>query len=319
MDKLVLTQALRIPDPVEADLGSSLGQEDDVLLDTTDLAEGLDEPAAPDDVSLDVSQDATLAEVSALAQRLGGLTDKAAKEAILEELRIALFQRFPAQVAEAAEAPAPAAEMPAPVMDDVIPLTLLKAVEAEETPSDRARTLEEKIAELEAMIGRGQGEWESETGDAMADPVAPMPEVWDELTAPEETAAEVVDAPAASEAPAAEASAEVPEAPMALDVDPDTSITAPEADEAPTPHVLFAHRAPEKSAEAPRRPDFPPLRAVPNSATKATGMDEAALRGLIQQVLQEELRGVLGERITRNVRKMVRREIQRALMARELE
>lgn len=43
--------------------------------------------------------------------------------------------------------------------------------------------------------------------------------------------------------------------------------------------------------------------------------DEAALRALISEVLRQELRGVLGERITRNVRKMVRREIQQALMS----
>ncbi|WP_170782713.1 hypothetical protein [Ruegeria lacuscaerulensis] len=42
-------------------------------------------------------------------------------------------------------------------------------------------------------------------------------------------------------------------------------------------------------------------------------MDEDALRQLIAQVVREELQGVLGERFTRNVRKMVRREIYRAL------
>lgn len=42
-------------------------------------------------------------------------------------------------------------------------------------------------------------------------------------------------------------------------------------------------------------------------------MDEDALRALIAEVVREELQGVLGERITRNVRKMVRREIYRAL------
>ncbi len=45
----------------------------------------------------------------------------------------------------------------------------------------------------------------------------------------------------------------------------------------------------------------------------ALTMDEKALRDLIAQVVREELQGVLGERITRNVRKLVRREIYRAL------
>lgn len=47
--------------------------------------------------------------------------------------------------------------------------------------------------------------------------------------------------------------------------------------------------------------------------------DEEALREMIAEVVQQELKGALGERITRNVRKMVRREIYRALAAQELE
>lgn len=43
-------------------------------------------------------------------------------------------------------------------------------------------------------------------------------------------------------------------------------------------------------------------------------VDEELLRRIVAQVLQEELQGALGERITRNVRKLVRREINRALM-----
>ncbi|MBZ4023333.1 hypothetical protein CKO11_12780 [Rhodobacter sp. TJ_12] len=43
-------------------------------------------------------------------------------------------------------------------------------------------------------------------------------------------------------------------------------------------------------------------------------LDEAALRDMVGQMVRDELRGALGERITQNVRKLVRREIQRALM-----
>jgi hypothetical protein len=42
-------------------------------------------------------------------------------------------------------------------------------------------------------------------------------------------------------------------------------------------------------------------------------LDEEMLRRIVTQVLQQELQGALGERITRNVRKLVRREINRAL------
>ena len=47
-------------------------------------------------------------------------------------------------------------------------------------------------------------------------------------------------------------------------------------------------------------------------------IDETLLRELIRDVLREELQGDLGERITRNVRKLIRAEIARALTARDL-
>jgi len=43
------------------------------------------------------------------------------------------------------------------------------------------------------------------------------------------------------------------------------------------------------------------------------GINEEVLRQVVMDVVREELQGNLGERITRNVRKMVRREINRAL------
>ena len=48
-------------------------------------------------------------------------------------------------------------------------------------------------------------------------------------------------------------------------------------------------------------------------------LDEDALRDMVTEIVREELSGELGERITRNVRKLVRREIHRALMTREFD
>ncbi|MEQ6204020.1 hypothetical protein ABMC88_13295 [Sulfitobacter sp. HNIBRBA2951] len=48
-------------------------------------------------------------------------------------------------------------------------------------------------------------------------------------------------------------------------------------------------------------------------------LDEEALRELVSDIVRTELQGALGERITRNVRKLVRREIHRALAAQDLE
>jgi hypothetical protein len=53
----------------------------------------------------------------------------------------------------------------------------------------------------------------------------------------------------------------------------------------------------------------------------AEGMlfDEEVLRDLVRDLIREELAGTLGERITRNVRKLVRAEIARALALRDFE
>ncbi|MBJ3761793.1 hypothetical protein ILP92_03400 [Maribius pontilimi] len=48
-------------------------------------------------------------------------------------------------------------------------------------------------------------------------------------------------------------------------------------------------------------------------------LDEAALRDLVAEIVRSELQGALGERITRNVRKLVRREIMRAITVRDLQ
>lgn len=51
----------------------------------------------------------------------------------------------------------------------------------------------------------------------------------------------------------------------------------------------------------------------------AAGLNEDELRALVTEIVQQELQGALGERITRNIRKLVRREINRALTAQNLD
>ncbi len=48
-------------------------------------------------------------------------------------------------------------------------------------------------------------------------------------------------------------------------------------------------------------------------------LDEETLRDLVAEIVREELQGALGEKITRNVRKLVRREIHRALASQEID
>ena len=58
---------------------------------------------------------------------------------------------------------------------------------------------------------------------------------------------------------------------------------------------------------------------VPRAPDVAAPGDEAALRALIAEVVREELTGDLGERMTRNLRRLVRREVQQALAAKRFD
>lgn len=51
---------------------------------------------------------------------------------------------------------------------------------------------------------------------------------------------------------------------------------------------------------------------------ETTLLDEDALRDMVLDIVRQELQGALGEKITRNVRKLVRREIHRALASHNL-
>ena len=44
-------------------------------------------------------------------------------------------------------------------------------------------------------------------------------------------------------------------------------------------------------------------------------LDIETLRDMVTEIIRDELRGTLGERITRNLRVLVRREIERVLIA----
>jgi hypothetical protein len=82
--------------------------------------------------------------------------------------------------------------------------------------------------------------------------------------------------------------------------------------------------APEADVEMqPKRPDVLKLSAddmlTDGEGNPLTVLDEAALQQIIRQLIRDELKGVLGERITQNVRKLVRAEINRALAAHALD
>lgn len=61
------------------------------------------------------------------------------------------------------------------------------------------------------------------------------------------------------------------------------------------------------------------IAGVYDGAAGGMTFDEEVLRDLVRDLIREELAGSLGERITRNVRKLVRAEIARALALRDFE
>lgn len=111
--------------------------------------------------------------------------------------------------------------------------------------------------------------------------------------------------------------------------------TAPAAEAAPVgdalseaPHDAVEEVAPRldtpAAALADSRAEETVSQRMPTEIIDADGtplavLDEAALQEIVRQMIREELQGDLGERITRNVRKLVRAEINRALIARDLD
>lgn len=120
----------------------------------------------------------------------------------------------------------------------------------------------------------------------------------------------------ASESPSAEAVSEPEQTSRDTDVvQPHAS--APSVDDAET-----ADGSQETSREDAPSAGEELERAVAMEAIgQAVGehFDHGALQPVVADMIRKELQGELGERITRNVRKLVRREIKRALQAQELD
>ncbi|WP_037310282.1 hypothetical protein [Ruegeria halocynthiae] len=162
--------------------------------------------------------------------------------------------------------------------------------------SDLADSLSSKIEALEAAIARTEDQWEPD-GDS-DDAYSGTPTTSREWGAQQEFAE--ADVKNAGE----------PNADVKGTGEPEAEV---EAEQTEHENMAMFIRDPDvfslTSAELPDDQD----------QQVSLNMDEGALRDLIAQVVREELQGVLGERITRNVRKMVRREIYRALAEQKLD
>jgi len=203
-----------------------------------------------------------------------------------------------------------------------------------------AATIEEVVASVAAAVEAQPQEWEAETGDdapaaqwddgawdAAPEDVVPE-EVVPEDVVPEDVLPDGAMAAAAAREDAGDAFGAAEEAgPEALwDADamgqtfvfhPRPAADAPAEDpdwvDEAEAEVIAALEGPVHRAASPQ--DLPP------EADDADDMvyDEEILRDLVRDLIREELQGTLGERITRNIRKLVRAEIARTLAAQEID
>ncbi len=181
------------------------------------------------------------------------------------------------------------------------------------------KVIDPTVATLERAVDTQDIEWESEVGD-------PVPLIG-RMAWTDEGWAAVAEISAATCPPEAEIQ------PWAqTDPDQDTESFAPDPDDL-EPELRKA--GPDDPRLEPSKPDHSDadraeaeavaeLRQDERIETVATFndemiFDEAVLRELVRDIIREELQGGLGARITRNVRKLVRAEIARALATQDLE
>lgn len=147
-------------------------------------------------------------------------------------------------------------------------------------------------------------------GEAMADPAAAI--------SLEQTIAELEAAISAYGGPFEpdEGEAALPRPESAPEPNTDETSAGFAAPSEPAPLAEAASEAPAKALEEEEAALDDPV--LDGGDPDEMAFDEAMLRELVTDILREELQGALGQRITRNVRKLVRAEIARALASRDL-
>ena len=108
------------------------------------------------------------------------------------------------------------------------------------------------------------------------------------------------------------------------DPDQDTEDHAVDLDPAPPiaePDDIWADHAEAEAVAELNGPDRPATNQTVSAEPLLDELtfDEQVLRDVVRDLIREELQGALGERITRNVRKLVRAEIARAIATQDLE
>jgi hypothetical protein len=182
--------------------------------------------------------------------------------------------------------------------DTASPIDNISDMEVHHVHVSPPQTLEDKVAALGRLVARDTNEFEDERDDLAADDLTAVAErmtwpdalpVQDEPEAAPEVASNVVHSEASWQHP----------------------IDTPDVSE-------DVQSEPEISAKMPVETEISMSQPVPIKQPSLQ-LDEDMLRDLVGDIVRQELQGALGERITRNVRKLVRREIHRMLISQELE
>lgn len=232
--------------------------------------------------------------------------------------------------------------------EDMDALGLARLPGEEEDEPDAAEAMAGRVEDLlpEALLRAL-----AEAPEAPQSPPTPAPETA-EATEPGED--EAADHPGAFRPALRETGPVMGAAPRPVEDAPDLAAMLERA-EPRRPHLRAVETAPEPepgSGPEPRRPswaerleaaDFAGAEALDEASVTAPEagepaaapaaqpgahaaseaedqvIDEDALREMVAEIVRRELQGALGERITRNVRKLVRREIMRAISIRDFE
>ncbi|MES2434481.1 MAG: hypothetical protein V4586_11730 [Pseudomonadota bacterium] len=224
------------------------------------------------------------------------------------------------------------AEVPAPVvMAEAVPMFVaVPRANLLDTPVDTPRSaLGEVVASVGAAVDASPDDWEAEIGDTAPQPDSSAINPW---SLPADDALEDVldDQPLAADSEDAAlndhfeyhpAEAALPaQTPAWAQEDEVAQDDEAEASAAPLhgtvePDTVWADAAEASVLAALAEPEA----AEDDAFDQAMRFDEDVLRELVRDMLREELAGKMGERITRNIRKLVRAEIARALAAQEFE
>ena len=202
-----------------------------------------------------------------------------------------------------------------PAADDSPPPAEPPSADAASAASEPAEmTLESRILELEEAVGRTREEWEPDGSEPDA---GQMPK-WHIYQGADDKNSEPED----SYEP--EDSVEPEDETSELEANP---VFFRAAAHKTDPYVLAVADRDQGDGDAaanesqPANADSEPATTAQSGADPGDEdefLDVQAMRIMVTEIVREELRGNTGERITRNMRRMVRREIQRAIALKDV-